>query len=105
MPFRCTECLRLSASDSTPSDCEKKLHCEFERVAVIHLLTTEGMGKVLCRKNVKDPQDENKTTSVALKLGCESDTEKPIATAYYAGVTCLACRSNFLPEEPITEES
>ena len=101
MPFRCTDCQFLSATESNDA-CENKPSCNFERVEVVHYLTTDVRGKVVGRKEVRTPTGSE---LVPVYLGCDTTKSQPTASAHYPAVTCLACRENYPPQERPSESS
>lgn len=106
MPFRCTTCLRLSATDDV-RDCEQRDKCYFERIAVIHYISPEGTGRE-CGQTIVNTATEEGAKPIATiekcKMHCDSKNVDAMFTPSLHAVTCLKCLDT-IKSETHTEDT
>lgn len=106
MPYRCNNCEKLSAVEDIP-DCPTRASCDLRRVAVIHLETPEGKGRLIGSAQIHGVDEKGQQTasvSTEVRLGCDSVYPNPASSTYYPAVTCLKCIANHPLKEVSKDE-
>ena len=104
MPFRCTQCEQLSATNEDRL-CNGDKPCDFIRVSVLHWLTPIGEGRKLSTKRTIHMDNGNqRKISQPLNLACSTTKESPVATPYLPAVTCLSCLEFAEQHRPLKTE-
>lgn len=104
MPFRCSKCNRLSATDEFACNCpiDKQV---IRRVSVVHYMSTAGTGRLIARgRKAHISEEDSFINKEPLKLNCNTTAPSPVTSPHLPAVTCLACLAAndiFPDKEPV----